>query len=250
LYISASLVPRALALAPKAVAPPADAVVGRSQDTPDPDRLYADRANLASARRAAEIWSDELARDPKSFGAAWKIARADYWLGGHAPEQERRGFLENGIEAGKKAIAMEPNRPEGHFWMAANMGALAESYGLRQGLKYRKPIKEALETVLKIDPGFQAGSPDRALGRWYFKVPGLFGGGNKQAEEHLRKALTYDPDSTVSHFFLAEVLLDEDRKDEARAELQKVLDAPLNPAWTPEDEDFKAQARAKLGKLK
>ena len=47
--------------------------------------------------------------------------------------------------------------------MAANMGALAESFGLRQGIKYRGAIKDALLTVLKIDPAFQEGSADRAL---------------------------------------------------------------------------------------
>ncbi len=56
------------------------------------------------------------------------------------------------------------------------MGALAESFGLRQGLKYRGAIKDELLTVLRLDPAFQEGSADRALGRWYYKVPGLFGG--------------------------------------------------------------------------
>ena len=74
------------------------------------------------------------------------------------------------------------------------MGALAESYGLRQGIKYRGAIKDALETVLRLDPAFQKGSADRALGRWYLKVPGLFGGSKKKSEEHLRKSLTYDPE--------------------------------------------------------
>jgi len=191
-----------------------------------------------------------LAADASNFEAAWKLARADYWLGGHAPEAERRGFFERGIDAGRKAAALQPNRPEGHFWIAANMGAMAESFGLRQGLKYRKPIKEALETVLRIDPAFQDGSADRALGRWYFKVPGLFGGSHKEAEAHLRASLKYNPNSTASHFFLAEVLLDAGRKADARAEFQKVLDAPLNPDWTPEDQEFKAKARTLLPTVK
>src|SRR2546426_4515688 len=148
------------------------------------DALYADRANLASARRAAEIWAAALSADPRDFDAAWKLARADYWLGGHVPERERRTFLEQGIEAGRKAVAAQPNRPAGHFWIAANMGTLAESFGLRQGLKYRKPGKEELETVLRLDAAFMQGSADRALGRWYFKVPGLFGGSDKRAEDH------------------------------------------------------------------
>ena len=130
------------------------------------DALYADRANLASARRAAGIWSAALAADARDFDAAWKLARADYWLGGHGPDVERRKDLEQGIDAGRKAVAAQPKRPEGHFWIAANMGALAESFGVRQGLKYRKPIKEALETVLRLDAAFLDGSADRALGRW------------------------------------------------------------------------------------
>jgi tetratricopeptide (TPR) repeat protein len=227
---------------------PAAAATAGTQ-SPSPDALYADRAHLASARRAAELWSSELARDPRAFDAAWKLARADYWLGGHAPAAEQRRDFEDGIAAGDKAIALEPKRPEGHFWKAANMGALAESFGLRQGLKYRTPIREELETVLRIDPAFQQGSADRALGRWYFKVPRLFGGSHKQAEQHLRASLGYNPNSTASHFFLAEVLLDDDRKAEAREELQRVLDAPLDPEWTPEDREFKEKASRLLASI-
>src|SRR5262245_34175110 len=81
------------------------------------DALYADRANLASARRAADARREQLARDSRSFEAAWKLSRSCYWLGGHAPEPERRKQLEDGIDAGRKAIALEPQRPEGYFWM-------------------------------------------------------------------------------------------------------------------------------------
>jgi tetratricopeptide (TPR) repeat protein len=214
------------------------------------DRLYADRANLASARRAADIWSAAIAADARDFATAWKLARAEYWLGGHGQDVERRKDLERGVDAGRKAVAIRPDRPEGHFWIAANMGALAESFGMRQGLKYRKPIKEELETVLQLEAGFLDGSADRALGRWYFKVPGLFGGDRKLSETHLRKSLTSSPTSTSSHFFLGELLQDEGRKVEARAELQRVIDAPPNPDWVPEDREFKEKARALLARMK
>ena len=215
----------------------------------DPDALFAGRQDAGRAEQAAGIWGARLAEAPADFEAAWKLARARYWLGGHAPQESRRKYLEDGIAAARAAIAAQPNRPEGHFWLAANMGALAESFGMRAGIKYRKPIKEALETVLKIDPGFQQGSADRALGRWYFKVPGLFGGSNQKSEEHLRKSLTYNPNSTASLFFLAETLADMERDDEARATLQKVLDAPIDPDWAPEDKEFKAKARQLLTQL-
>ncbi|MGH9308026.1 MAG: TRAP transporter TatT component family protein [Vicinamibacterales bacterium] len=215
----------------------------------DPDALYAQRENLQSAQRAAQIWDARLASNPGDFESAWKLARARYWLGGHVEESQRKQAFEDGIAAGRAAARLEPKRPEGHFWVAANMGALAESFGLRQGIRYRGEIKEALLTVLAIDPAFQQGSADRALGRWYFKVPGLFGGSKSKSEEHLRKSLTYGPQSTASHFFLAETLLDDDRRDEARAELQRVLDAPIDPDWAPEDREFKKKAEALLAKI-
>lgn len=212
------------------------------------DSLYADREHLASARKAAEIWASDLAKDPKYFDAAWKLARVYYWLGGHAPQDERRNFLERGIAAARQAIELQPNRPEGHFWLAADMGTMAEGFGLRAGLKYRKPVKDELETVLRLDPGYMDGSADRVLGRWYFRVPRLFGGSSTKAEEHLRASLTFDPQSTVSHFFLAELLIDQDRNTEARAELQKIIDAPLSAQWAPEDREYKEKARALLPK--
>jgi hypothetical protein len=212
----------------------------------DPDALYRERASLDRARAAAAIWQARAEASAADFEARWKLARACYWLGGHGPQASRRADLERGIAAAEGAVALQRERPEGYFWKAANMGALAESFGVRQGLKYRAAIRDALETVLRIDPAFQHGSADRALGRWYFKVPGLFGGSKKKSEEHLRRALEFNSHSTASRFFLAETLFAMDRDEEAREELKKVLSAPGDPDWLPEDREFKEKAAALL----
>src|SRR5678816_190566 len=59
------------------------ALAAQSADPPSRDarvaeaeRLYTDRADLASARRAAEMWSAALAADARDFDTAWKLARA------------------------------------------------------------------------------------------------------------------------------------------------------------------------------
>jgi tetratricopeptide (TPR) repeat protein len=219
-------------------------------DAKDPDRLYADREHLQSALDAAAVWESRLKSDPKDFESAWKLARACYWLGGHVAADVRRAQYERGIEAGRLASTIHADRPEGYFWMAANMGAMAESFGLRAGIKYRGPVKKALETVLMIDRSFQQGSADRALGRWYLKVPRLFGGSKDKSVEHLQRSLTYDPTSTASRYFLAETYLEMDRKTEARQEAQKVIDGPINPDWAPEDREFKQKAKALLDRLR
>ena len=223
--------------------------MGQAAAAQSPDALYADRARLPSATRAAEAWTSELAKDGAAYEPAWKLARVCYWLGGHAPEPARRSYLERGITAARQAALLGPQRPEGHFWAAANMGAVAENFGLRAGMKYRVPIRQELEAVLRIDPAFMDGSADRALGRYYFKVPALLGGSRKRAEQHLRASLQYSQDSTISRYFLAELLIDQKRLPEARVELQRVIAAPLSPEWGPEDRDYRQKAETLLAML-
>ena len=215
---------------------------------PDPDALYRERVNLASARQAADLWEARLKANPRDLESAWKAARAMYWIGPHEEKDAGRKTLERGVAAGKQAAAISPDRPEGHFWTAANMGALAESYGLRQGLKYRGAIKDELERVLRIEPAFQRGSAYSALGRWYHMVPGLFGGSEARSEEYLRKALTYGPDSILTHFYLAETLFERNKDADAIEELKKTVAATRNPEFDPEDREFQAKAAAELAR--
>jgi tetratricopeptide (TPR) repeat protein len=214
------------------------------------DALFAGRENLSKAIATADFWAKRLAADPKDFEAGWKLARVCYWLGDHVPAAERRTRFEQGIEAGRQAAAAQPDRPEGYFWQAANMGSMAEGFGMRAGLRYRGPIKAALEKALAIDPSYLNGSPDRALGRWYARVPGLFGGSDTKAVEHLQRSLTYAPQSVASRFFLAETYEDMGRKDDARREFQAVVDAPFHPDWVPEEKEYKEKARASLTRLR
>jgi len=214
----------------------------------DPDALYRDRAQLARAREALDIWETRLKADPRDFESSWKIARGAYWVGKHEDRDAGRRTLERGVAAGKQAATLQPQRPEGHFWGAANMGALAESYGLRQGLRYRGQIKEALERALEIDPAFLDGSADRALGRWYHMVPGLFGGSETKSEAYLRKSLTYNPNSILSRFFLAETLFARDKDAEALDELRTVIAATTDREFEPEDREIQAKAAEELAR--
>jgi hypothetical protein len=225
---------------------PASAIERVQDELADADSLYAKRENVTFAQQAAAIWQSRLQKNPNDFESAWKLARATYWIGTQGPPADRRSALEQGIAAGRAAARIQPNRPEGHMWLAANMGALAESFGLRQGLKYRGEIKNELLTVLRLDPAYAQGSADRALGRWYYKVPSLFGGSNHKSEEHLRRSLTYNPNSTASLYFLAETLVALKRKSEAKEMLDRVLAAPTDPAWAAEDRDFKVRAQKLL----
>jgi tetratricopeptide (TPR) repeat protein len=212
----------------------------------DADELYLHREDLSSAKRAAEIWSANAGTD---FEAAWKLARAAYWIGGHAPEGERRAALERGVVAGETADRLGSDRPEGHYWLAADMGALAESFGTSQGIKYRARIKAELERVAAIDPAWEQASALTALGRWYYLVPRLFGGSRSKADEHFRRALDQFPNSVTALLFLAESLTAQKKTDEARTLLQRIADAPIEEKWAPEIREYKRKAADRLRAL-
>src|SRR6187399_743455 len=135
------------------------AAAASALQAPDPDSLYRQREDMALARQAADIWAARAASG-HDFESSWRLARACYWIGTHGAENERRAALERGVRAGEQAIAINDAKPDGHFWLAANMGALAESFGLTQGLKYRGRIKTELERVVAIDEPWLQGSAD------------------------------------------------------------------------------------------
>jgi hypothetical protein len=154
------------------------------------------------------------------------------------------------VNAGETATRLASTRPEGHFWLAANMGRLAESFGLMQALKYRGRIKDELEKVLAVDPSWQGGSADDALGQWYATVPRLFGGSSQKAEQHLRSALQHEPSNMSALSFLGEMLLNQGRTAEARLYLQRVVDGPFDEEWAPENREFKEKAAALLKQIR
>lgn len=241
------LSPSALAAPPGPATPLAQASTAWA--TADPDALYSGRADIVKAKQAAEIWSRRSA-DGKDYDAAWKLARAAYYLGTQGPKNEQDYQLDRGVAAGRQAATLDPKQPEGHFWYAANMGERAQRGSLFTGLKYKSTIKTELESVIAIQAGWLDGSAESALGEWYLKVPGFAGGDRDKGVALLRKALTYNPESSHVRFSLAEALGDDSKtRPEAKALLQQLIDAPVDPDWAAEDLSFKEKARTLLDKL-
>jgi cytochrome c-type biogenesis protein CcmH/NrfG len=215
-------------------------------DGSSPDDLYRHREDPRSAAEAATAWEARLRANPADYESAWKLARARHWLGDHAAGTEAAAAYEAGVAAARTAVALRPNEPEGHFWLGANLAGLAQRGGVMSGLHYRGQIRQSFETVLRLDPGFDKGAAYCALSAYYRQVPRLFGGSKTKAETLARQCLAYDNTNTLALFFLAQALTDLGREAEARAELQRVLDAPLDPEHIPEGKEWKSRAAALL----
>ena len=107
----------------------------------------------------------------------------------------------------RAAIAAHPDKPDGHFWLAANMGVDAR-YLIAAASSSAATSATQLEKVLTLDKGFQEGSGGSRARRWYFQVPGLFGGSKRKSRKSIcGPALAYNPLSIVTRSrLLAETL--------------------------------------------
>ncbi len=214
------------------------------------DALYAQRADLAKAKQAAELYEKALAADPKNEEAAWKAARVLYWIGKNTEGDEAKvKVFERGIEDAKKAIAINPKSLGGHYWLGVSYGLYGSAKGVTKSLALINPIKEEMAKVIEMDPKYDQGGPYRVLGRLYFKVPGIFGGSNSQAIENLKTAIKYGPTRWLNHLYLAEVYIDEGEDAQAKALLEKVIKGPAPKGLEPEYRMWKAEAQKLLKEL-
>ncbi len=211
------------------------------------DELYEGRADLSKASEALEKYRAAYVSKEDAYGAAWRIARAHYWLGDHTPDKtEKKRLFEQGIYYAKKAVEIEAEKPDGHYWLGICYGVYGEAKGVLKSLSLVKPIKEAMNKVLELDPGYDDGGPDRVLGRVYHELPGFAGGSKKKSLEHLLRSKELGPRVGLTRIYLADTYLSLDEVEKAREELESVLAMEPAPGLGAETAEEKEMARERL----
>ncbi len=213
------------------------------------DELYAQRADQAAAKEAVEVYRAAAAANPKSAEAAWKLARALYFVTERTEKDDQLPVLEEGIEAAKKAVELDPDCVPGHYWLGVLYGLYGQNKGILKSLSLVEPIKKTMAEVIKRDPGFEDGGAYMVVGRLYFKVPGFFGGDNDKAIENLKTALKYGPKRWLTYVYLAEVLMDEGEYDQAEELLNKALEGQCQPYQIVVCDLWKKDAQELMAKL-
>src|SRR5688572_2021921 len=79
------------------------------------DTLWEGREDIRKARVAVAALRQARTADYGNYDAAWKLARAAFYVGDHTEGDEQDEMFREGTEAGKTAVQLQPNRPEGHF---------------------------------------------------------------------------------------------------------------------------------------
>ena len=213
------------------------------------DQCYAEREDLSRVRAGLETLRRARAVDYNNFDVAWRSARLNYTLGDKTTDAtEREKAFREGIEAGETAVKVEPERVEGHFWLGANQGGYAQARGPLYGLAAAEGLRKEMETVLRLDEGFQGGSAFMVLGRLDLELPSMLGGDAKRAVETLERGMKYGENNALYRLRLAEAYVRNKRMNDARREIDFLLNMTPHPLFVPEHKEAVAKAKELLDK--
>jgi tetratricopeptide (TPR) repeat protein len=228
---------------------PAADSASAAEDINSADQLYGQRADLTQLRQGIVSLRQAQTKDPGNYDAAWKLSKFNYYLATHTDDsKERDDAFKAGIGAGKAAVQLQNDKPDGHFWLGANYGGAAEHSAI-QGLATVDDIRKEMETVLRLDQGYQDGSAYMVLGLVYLNAPGIVGGDPKKAVEEMEQGLRFGEPNAFLHLHLAEAYKKVGRNDDARRELKKILAMNPDPAYAPEYTEASGDAQKLLDEI-
>ena len=211
--------------------------------------LYDGREDMTKARTAVTALRQAHAADYGNYEAAWKLSRAAFYVGDRTDnDTERDAMFKEGTDAGKAAVQLQPNKPDGHFWLGANYGGSA-AHSTLSNLSSFQDIKGEMEAVLKIDEGYQGYSAYLGLGRLYLQAPKMLGGDPAKAVEYLEKGVKFNPTNTLMRYELAAAYETVGRPGEAKKQIETLMSTTPDPKFMAEHKQAVQDAQKLLEKI-
>lgn len=132
-----------------------------------------------------------------------------------------------GISWGEKCVELSPQEPGCYFYRAVNTGLYYEAAPLNYQKGLKKIIRDC-QKVIALDPTYDGGGAYRILGNIYLKVPS-FALSKKAirkdvdlAARYAGEALAIDPKNSDNRLLWAEILMEQERFEEAAPLLKEL----------------------------
>jgi len=133
--------------------------------------------------------------------------------------EEHTSILKEGLDAAVRAGSLEPERVEGHYYLAALTGLKARSTGVL-GKRTIARIESYCRDADLRDPSYDSAGASRLLGILLRKAPGRKRNLSR-SREMLERAVKLAPDSALNHLELALTLAAMGHMDAARKEFSQ-----------------------------
>lgn len=198
-------------------------------------------ASIAATNAAIR---DGLRASPADYGILWRAARFRWWTAdGETSEKAKRMAAKEGWNYAKRAVEVNPEGAEGHYYVALSIGAYSQAVGILKALTdgLEGQFVENLDLALQRHEAFDRCGGRRAKGRYYWELPWPKRDLKKSREE-LAKAIAMNPEHLRNDFYLAQTLLKDGDAKGAKAAIDRVLTG--SPDFDPpEARRVKAWAR-------
>jgi tetratricopeptide (TPR) repeat protein len=184
--------------------------------------VFAGRAGKELQRAQTQFQSNT--NEP---AAAWQFARACYDFNDFVTNNAGRAALaEQGIAACRQLLAREPKSAPGHYYLAIELGQLADTRRNLAAIKMVREIEHEFKMAGDLDEHFDYAGPARCLGLLYRDAPGwpVSIGSRHKAREWLEQAVKLAPDYPENRLNLVESYWQWKDREAAGNEL-KTLDA-------------------------
>jgi tetratricopeptide (TPR) repeat protein len=210
------------------------------------DELFKQREDIEKLREARKLIAAVRQPDHRNFDVEWKFAKLSLFLGDKLTDDDQKEkTFEEGRDAGKIASRIQPDKPDGFFWYGANLAELAKLSPITVGLTSLDDIREAMNTVIRLQPDYQGASAYDILAQVELNTL-MSGGKAPKAEEYLQKAIALEKNNSNLRLHLAQAYLDDDKLDLAKQQLEYIVKMQPDPEYLPEHKENVIEAKKLL----
>lgn len=192
------------------------------------DELWHRRDEPGVEKQLEQIVQQQLAVEPRSFEANWRLASLYNWQADVKESDEKAALGRKAWEAGDRAVAANDGDVRGHYNAGVGIGLYSEGVGiitaLSQGLEGK--FRDRILASLRLDKDYLDGAPQVVWGRYFFKLPWPKRDVG-QATKVLEEAVRTHPNNLRAKLYLADCFADGDRVEDGNKLARQILAAPL-----------------------
>jgi tetratricopeptide (TPR) repeat protein len=207
-----------------------------------------------------------LALDSAFYPALWKAAGAWIDIAKQIPDDLARirdSLYLLARDYAQKAIRADSEGADGYFMLAQALGRLARTRSGKERVRFGRMVYDAAARALELNPDHDGAH--HVLGAWHAEAKRLSGftrlfaqlflGADflgraswDSAAFHLERAVALRPNYIFHRLELAQIYLDQGRREEARAQLERIAALPVGDVLDPQHKAEAERLRRRLAR--
>ena len=214
------------------------------------DAAWAAREHEGSGEQAIQLWQKALQSNPDSVDLYIKLTHACGRALRHTKSKaEQQQWADLAKDYGAKAVELAPNNPDALTMDGEALGQWARAHKGFHSLSAVRQAVNVLEKAVQIKP--DQAFAHMLLAEMYTRAPGypISVGDKKKGFEHAKIGAALKNAYAINHLILARLYVERGQKEEARIELNRLLEMPPSPDAIPETKADQEKGREMLKTL-